>query len=132
MRFVLRVAAWWVVITSSAILLLTLTSSVVISNLSLLQSFASMRVVLSPDETRLFGAWIFFVAGVWGAVELWRARRLGLVLGGLLLFVLFVGGSWNWWLGDRQLMALPPLAMHAAMFVALSRPAAWHACRAGL
>ena len=129
MRLVFRAAAWWIVMVTASFLMFTYSNPQPADGVGDVGPLAEPHFVLVPDTDRLPGAWVLFVLGLIGAVELWRCRKIGVLVGAALLSFLVVGGSLNWWQGDREPMAVVGLVLDGLFVAALARPVAWRACR---
>jgi hypothetical protein len=128
MKVLLRATAWWIAIFATSLVVLAQTYPAGVQGGYGGGGCMSGIPTLSDDRGKMLGVWLMFVVAWFAAIELWRLRKAGLIIGAAFLLFLFAGGIRALWLGAWEPMAFVPLAIDALLAASLIRPAAWRAC----
>jgi hypothetical protein len=128
MKLILRATAWWTALFATSMVALAKTYPVGEPGGYGGGGCMSGILTLSDEKGKMLGVWLMFVVAWFAAIELWRLRRAGLVIGAVFLLFLVVGGLRALWLGAWEPMAFVPLGIDALLAALLMRPAAWRAC----
>jgi hypothetical protein len=128
MKVLLRATAWWIALFATSWVVLAHTYPVGESGGLGGGGCMSGFPTLSDERGKMLGVWLMFAVAWFAAIELWRLRRAGLIIGAAFLLFVFAGGLKALWLGAGEPMALVPLGIDALLAASLMRPAAWRAC----